>query len=190
MPLPSSQRPILVGVTGAQGVGKSTFCRNLVEALRREELGEIHLASGLGDAVRAREISIGRHSSSETIAVFYTEHLRREREATGITVLDRCAVDALAYTRALGVTDSVQLALYEEISALMISKLSVVVELEVGGPFSDSHAPHESPELRSKIAREISGLLSASTFPHLRTIASEPSAIANAVAMVRRAASA
>ncbi len=88
----------LIGVTGAQGVGKSTFCQALRNRLAEE--GPVILLDGLGDRLKLAGVPLGRHSDAATIAAVFAAHLDRETEAgPGLAILDRCLVDALAYPR-------------------------------------------------------------------------------------------
>ena len=129
---------VIVGITGAQGVGKSTFSRALRDALPAFCDTKIDLIDGLGQSVRELGIPVGSDSSAKSIAAIYIAHLRRQRLApNGIIILDRCAVDALAYVQCLNITSPVVTALYREVSALMLKELDLAVHLEMTGIFEE-----------------------------------------------------
>lgn len=147
--------PIFIGVTGAQGVGKTSFCSQLLDSLNANGLDEVEYLSGLGEKVR-RDHIVGSESTAESIAAVYAEHLRRQgRAKSPLIILDRCAVDALAHVRVLNVSSPAMRDLYEEVSATMIRQLTLVIHLRCGPMFAKTSASHETPEFRAAIAREI-----------------------------------
>jgi len=85
-----------VAVTGAQGSGKSTIVRALVERLngRMPELVPVH---GIGAYVGALKFPLGESATRDTISAFLLEHVRRERHAPAAAVFDRCLIDLVAY---------------------------------------------------------------------------------------------
>lgn len=181
VPLTLNQRPTVVAVTGAQGVGKSTFCRRLRCELSRRGFADIRLIGGLGDRLRTLGVPLGTASTEETIPAVFAAHLEREREITGGQfVLDRCLVDALAYARVLKLNNATFMRLYEGVTALSIRTLNFVVYLELSPSFEPSSSPHETPDLRRRIAEEIPKILEELGCPTLRLDASQQSSVARA----------
>lgn len=175
-----------VAVTGAQGVGKSTFCRNLHGKLAGAGVGEVALLDGLGDRIKGLGIPLGSASTPDTIAAVFTAHLEREAIAqSDMVVLDRCVVDALAYTRSLGVSSELELRLYEQVTALSARRLGFVVHLGLS-PFFEQRgaARHESPALRRAMAGEIPSIIDRLSLDHLTLDASTEQAIADAAQAV------
>lgn len=148
-------------ITGAHGVGKTTFSEALLKELPSRGVRNASLLTGLGPALRAAGVPLGSSSNSDTIAAVWAGHLQRERQeaSDGLVLLERCAVDAIAYTRALRVTSSVQTQLYEEVGALMSKRIDLVVHLKLSATFADKGAPHETPELRAEVAQLIPAIL-------------------------------
>ena len=161
----AEQKRTFIAVTGAQGVGKSTFCRHLGQKL--EDRGvHVTLLGGLGAALKAQGYVMGDKADDRTVAAVVQEHLRREREApSGIVILDRCLVDMLAYVRTLGVTPRPLLDVYEEVVKAMTPRLQLVVFLEMSDAFKVSRATHEDAVFRERIDREIKAVLQELALP-------------------------
>ncbi len=145
---------ILVGVTGAQSVGKSTFANGLARHLRSVQDRPVTLLEGLGERVRSLGIVVGSASSTDSIAAVYSAHLEREHALSegGIVIMDRCSVDALAYVRVLNVNSEIEKSLYENVTRLMARNISLVIHLEMSPAFVTSTAAHETPHHRNAIA--------------------------------------
>ena len=149
------QKPLLIGVTGAQGVGKSTFCKNLLVSLRAST-ESVELLEGLGARVAAMGFPLGSASTPASILAVFAAHLERESTASkGLVLLDRCVVDALAYTRALGISSEVERRVLEQVCVLSAERLSLVVHLELSSFFQTTSAAHESAELRDRVSTHI-----------------------------------
>lgn len=175
----------LVGVTGAQGVGKSSFCRRLIEDLQERKL-KVSLLDGLGDSVRSLGIPVGSGSTSDSIAAVFASHLRREREvACDLNVLDRCVVDALAYVRVLNKTSAIQGKMYEELSKTMARSLNFVIHLRLSKTFEITSASHETASDRLAIATEIPLVIRDLGVPSLSIDAADPTALADAISELR-----
>lgn len=175
----------LIGVTGAQGVGKSTFCRNLVAALRSADLGRAELLDGIRASIQAMGVPFGSASTAETIFAVWTAHLERESSASdALVVLDRCCIDALAYTRVLNVSSDLELRLFNQVALLASDRLDLVIHLRLSPFFEDKGAAHETAELRAAVAREIAIVLDCARPQHLELDASSPDAIDTAIRTV------
>ncbi|MFC6049480.1 AAA family ATPase [Methylobacterium hispanicum] len=151
-----SNGSLFVAVTGAQGVGKSTFAQKIYEQTERLPSTTACLLNGLGQSIRAFGIPVGSAASADSIASVYAAHIERERKVKAdIVVLDRCAIDALAYVRCLSKTSKSLSNLYEQVSASMFRNISLVVRLEKSGIFEQRKADHESDELRDCVDTQI-----------------------------------
>lgn len=176
----------LVGVTGAQGVGKSSFCRKLVNALQESGVN-VSLLEGLGDSVRSLGIPVGSDSTSDSIAAIFASHLRREREAAcNLNILDRCVVDALAYVRILKKTSPVQERMYEELSKSMARSLDLVIHLQLSTTFESTSANHETTSDRTAIARELPSVIRDLGLASLDIDAADRDALTGAISALKR----
>lgn len=172
--------PILIAVTGAQGVGKSTFCERLKLRLAQGRSQEPLLINGLGDKIRSMGVPLGAASNPETIFAIFHEHLRREREiaaTTEIVILDRCVIDALAYVRILDVTTQIQSDLFEELTKLASGRINLIFHLQLTDTFSVTSATHETPSIRAGIAELLPSILKELTVPYISLDASSDGAI-------------
>jgi hypothetical protein len=180
-------RRVLVAVTGAQGVGKTQFCERLVDRLSEIEIAVTHL-KGLGDAVRDKGIPVGSDATTDSVAAVYTSHLERERTAVGdVILLERCGIDALAYVRSLAVNTPLEIELYEEISRNLGDTLDLAIHLRLEGIFADKGKPHESPELRARVAEMIPSILAEFRISTLSLCATETDAIDRSVEAICKA---
>jgi len=170
-----------IGITGSQGVGKSTFCRALYDSVRSQTQNTVELLSDLGAQVRSRGIPVGINSNIDTIAAVFTAHLTRERTSSAsIVILDRCLVDALAYTRALDITSQAYTSLFEEIFKTKTSILSLVIHLELSSTFSRHNANHETQELRQSIDSIIPSVINENGLNYISMDAAQGDAITRA----------
>jgi hypothetical protein len=92
-------------------------------------------------------------------------------------VLDRCVVDALAYTRALRLSTEVERRLFEQAAVLASSRLAFVLHLRLSPFFLDKGAAHETPALRSEVAGEIETVLSELKLPRFDVNADSEDAV-------------
>lgn len=182
----SERIPFVVAVTGAQGVGKSTFCQSLTDELKKRGLTNACLLDGLGDRLRKMGVPLGIGSTPETIAAVFSAHLARESTiVTGPAVLDRCVVDALAYARRLSLSGSVFMSLYEGVAALSARRYGLIIELELSSFFRDREAAaHETTDLRRSIASEITLVLNTLGRPVLRIDAFGKAAVDRAASAI------
>jgi thymidylate kinase len=179
-------RRFFVAVTGAQGVGKSTFCARLVEALAQAGLGDFLLLDDLRGRVAAAKVPLGSGSTPATIHAVWVAHLEREQSPAGqFVLLDRCMVDALAYTRVLKVSSDLELRLFEQVALRSLPFLNLIVHLQLNEFFLNTGKPHETTEHRHAVALEIEEVIAASSPPVLNISAEQPDALEKAVEAVR-----
>lgn len=178
-------RSSFIAVTGAQGVGKTTFCRRLVDELRNRNFSDIALKTGLGDGVREKGLPVGAQATTQTIFAILSEHLRRERLSSGsIVVMDRCIVDAIAYIRTLDILSREQEEFVDEVGFIVSSRISLVIELQVSPSFSATAAMHETPQMRIDVAQRIPLIIAELDLPSVSLDASHPSAIDVAISEI------
>lgn len=183
------QETILVAVTGAQGVGKSTFCSAVLASLRASDR-QVHLISGLGEKLTAQGYRLGKSADEAAVAAVVLEHLTRERTAPpGIVILDRCLIDMLAYVRTLKVTHPPLLDVYEEIVRTLAPKIRLVLFLEMSEQFRVSSAEHEDAEFRSAIDAEVKSIISQLGMNTLSLDAADGMAVGVAVSAISGVAS-
>jgi GTPase SAR1 family protein len=174
----TTSRRYLVAVTGAQGVGKSTFCRGLVKHLREAGRKDVQLLEGLGESVLAMGVPLGSASTPETIFAVWATHLEREYTAgDGLTILDRCVIDALAYTRVLAVSTPLQLRTLEKTAILASQHLALVVHLCLSPFFKARGGSHETTDHREKVASEIQLILDQLQVPRIDLEADDDGAL-------------
>jgi hypothetical protein len=179
-------QPFFIGVTGAQGVGKSTFCRNLVAAIRSADLGEIALLDGIRGSIEGMGVPYGSDSTPDTIFAVWTAHLERESSASDtMVVLDRCCIDALAYTRVLNLSSPVERRLFEQVAALAAPRLDLIIHLRLSSFFDDKGGAHETPELRTAVSLEIKTILAGVQTRQLDLDAASDDAVGTSVQVVR-----
>lgn len=178
----------VAAVTGAQGVGKSTFCANFLAALDAAGLGGFRLVDDLRSRLELTGVPFGSGSTPETIHAVWVVHLERQADAGDERILlDRCVVDALAYTRVLAVSSDLERRLFEQIGRLALPGLDLIIHLRLSDFFADKGKPHETPEHRRLVAEEIALILDAWREPVLTLDADDPSSVDRAVTAVRAA---
>lgn len=184
-------KPYLIAVTGAQGVGKSTFCARLVTALDSAVPHDVYAVGGLRKRMEALGLPFGSASITETIPAVFASHLERDREfQAGIAVLDRCTIDALAYARCLNLAGPMHLRLYEAVTSFNAQAWSLVIHLELSTFFEQRGGDHETPELRLRVADEVSKIVDQLRRPTISVDAARPNAVELAATAVLAAISA
>jgi predicted ATPase len=174
-------RGFFVAVTGAQGVGKSTFCNNLLAELRRAGESRFLLLDDLRGRVAATGVPLGSGSTAATIHAVWVAHLEREESAnSNLVLLDRCSIDALAYTRVLAVSSDVELRLFEQIAHRMFRRIDLVIHLELSEFFRSKGKPHETAEHRIAVAEEVEHIATQSSRPILTLSADQHDAVGKA----------
>jgi predicted ATPase len=177
--------PFFVAVTGAQGVGKSTFCHALVSRLQQAGREDVRLFDGLGDNLKAMGVPLGSKSTPQTIFAVWATHLEREASvAGGLVVLDRCIVDALAYTRVLNLSSELERRVLEQAAILAAERLGFVVHLECSTFFADKRGSHETAEDRRRVADEIGVVLSQLDLPRICLRAEDPMSVGAALDVI------
>jgi len=172
-----------VGITGAQGVGKTTFCNALAATLMAKTTAQVHLSPSIGGRLKELGIPLGSSASADSVAAVYRAHIDRNLERNpGIVLFDRCAVDALAYVRALRVTSDAQTDMYERLTALLVRHLHLVIHLEMRGIFRTQHASHETTSLRADIAQLVPLIISELDLPSITIYAADTDAVEHAAA--------
>ena len=169
---------IFIGVTGAQGVGKSTFCMKLRNELVTRTSKDVALMDGLGAQIRALGFRVGSGSDTQSVAAVFAAHMLRERTApAGFVILDRCAIDALAYVRSLDLNTDVERMMYEEIARCMVGGLTLAVHLQMSATFASGHAAHETLFLRGRIADAILKIIGEFAVPSMSIDAAAPDCV-------------
>lgn len=159
-----AERPCFVAITGGQGVGKSTFCQKLYKALKESGVQDVQVMDGLREQMDAMGIPLGSSANPQTIFAVWTAHLERQNsDAKGLILLDRCVVDALAYTRALRIGTPIERLLFEQVAYLAADRLDLVIHLRLSKFFIEKGGAHETPELRLEVVNEVREII-----PHIK----------------------
>lgn len=168
MALIHSSPTVFVAITGAQGVGKTTFATRLGEFIATRITCNVDVLGGLRERMEALGVNLGSASTAITIPAVYASQLERELDARpGLAILDRCVVDAIAYTRALKVTDNLQLRLYEAITSIAAKNILLVIHLQLTPFFEEKGGSHETRELRHEVAELIPDIITELRIPAL-----------------------
>lgn len=148
-----------VGVTGAQGVGKSTLARQLFERCEAIYPGTCDHLPSLGAEVAQRGFPLGSSVTAESLAAFAAAHVRRERGSyKPITILDRNLLDLTAYARVSMAASEALLELLYELCCSYSTRYQLIVFVPMIPELAENPARHESAEFRQKIDREIPAL--------------------------------
>jgi predicted ATPase len=159
---------LIIALTGAQGVGKSTLVSALEKRLGQSSRVPCTVHKGLGQEVAATGVPIGEHANANTILAFARLHVRRERRIVGgIHILDRCLVDLLAYVRCVCNDQTVLIGLIEELTHFSLSRVDLVVHVPLISSLSESTSPHESTQFRRQIDKLIGDTLRGLSVKHV-----------------------
>jgi thymidylate kinase len=99
-------RPFRIAVSGAHGVGKTTFCSDLKAALLRGEGQSIsvELVTQVARSLNAQGIAINRGTEEDQYALFFAKHISNLFRTTksSVMIYDRTIIDSIAYATANG----------------------------------------------------------------------------------------
>jgi len=138
-----------IAITGAQGSGKSTVARGVAQQLNARGIATVAL-QGIGAYVSALNFPLGESATSDTIAAFLLEHIKRERHAPPMAVFDRCLVDLVAYAIIqLEPKDPIR-HLTIELAQLSIKRFARVFMTPIPPARIDLASPHESGVFRAR----------------------------------------
>jgi predicted ATPase len=164
---------VVIAITGAQGVGKST----LIDALQNEisRFGPCTSHKNLGASAALNGVPVGENANWLTILEFARLHIKREREiAEGIHILDRCFVDLLAYARQRCGTQAILLNMIEELTRSSLANYHLVVRIPIIPCLSQSRSANESTEFRFQIETSICKVLNDLTVDRVDLITTTP----------------
>lgn len=166
-----------IALTGAQGTGKSTLARALVEGLAAAGVADVHGYLGLGTTVSEAGHRVGGQADAEAVRHFFQAHLTREAEAQGsVQVFDRCLLDALAYAQVLGCFGREEFDSLCEAVKESSAGLARLLWLRITSDYPVLTPQDESPELRRAIDSAIGHLARTHAIP-LIEIAVTPESI-------------
>ena len=150
-----------IGLTGAQGTGKSTLARAVTDRLEAAGVAVEH-CFGLGEGAIASGLATGPSASAETVRLFANFHRAREerqaREDGAVRVFDRTLFDALAYAEVLGCLASGELEALREATIASCRRFAQLIWLRVTVDYPVLTAVDESPVFRRAIDSTIGRL--------------------------------
>lgn len=181
-----STNKITIGITGGHGVGKTTFCRALLPMVELNTSSSVELLEGLGDHARRRGIIVGSSANEESVLAIVAAHVERERKAMSIvTIYDRCLADALAYTRALKVTQPSATYLIEEVAYSGLDKLDFLIHLRLSEAFLSKRKEHETESFRMSVELELNRIFDEHAGNKIRLDAADASSLLQALDLIR-----
>lgn len=141
-----------ISLTGAQGTGKSTLARAIVERLRGERPLDVELCSGVGSQIAGAGFTTGAGASRDSVLAFAELHQQREAAASApIQVFDRCLIDTVAYARVLGCLTAHELARLEAATVAVSRLVTQLLWLRVTTDYPVLTSSDETPEFRRAI---------------------------------------
>ncbi|RYG99136.1 MAG: hypothetical protein EON58_04985 [Alphaproteobacteria bacterium] len=177
----------VLAVTGAQGVGKSTLCEALSKELAAAGYA-VERTTQLGPLLHADGVKLGSQSNSATIPAVFNAHVERELTyacSESLILYDRCAADALAYTRTLNVSSTDTKVICEGLTKSLLNRINLIVSLQLSAAFAAKGGGHETPALREAISTEIESIVIGSGRPYIRVDAADGLAISQIVEKIR-----
>jgi thymidylate kinase len=123
------RQPIRIAVSGAHGVGKTTFCLDLQAALTdsSSRAHSVELVKEVARTLRAEGVPINQGTTESQYARFFEKHLYNlliDRD-TDYVIYDRTVLDSLGYARANGNLGESWTNLVTTISRFLIREIDV-----------------------------------------------------------------
>ena len=166
---------LVIAITGAQVVGKTTLAAALKTELDRLGIKPCMAHHNLGVTAASKGVPLGGNANSNSILEFSRLHLKRERQmAGGIHLLDRCFIDVLAYGRQMCADQHMLLDLVEELARASLAHIDLVVRIPIIPCLAESKSKNESSEFRFKIENSIATILDVMPAIRLDVLSTTP----------------
>ena len=166
---------LVIAITGAQGVGKTTLAAALKTELDSHGIKPCWAHHNLGVTAASKGVPLGDNANSNSILEFSRLHIKRERQITGgVHILDRCFIDVLAYGRQMCVDQHILLGLVEELARASLARIDLVVRVPIIPCLAESKSKNESSEFRFKIENSITTILDVMPARRLDVVSTTP----------------
>jgi predicted ATPase len=166
---------LVIAITGAQGVGKTTLAAALKTKLDRLGINPCWAHHNLGVTAASKGVPLGGNANFNSILEFSRLHIKRERQmAGGVHLLDRCFIDVLAYGRQMCADQDILLDLVEELACASLSHIDLVVRIPIIPCLAESKSKNESSEFRFKIENSIATILDVMPARRLDVVSTTP----------------
>jgi len=156
--------PIRVAVSGAHGVGKTTFCRDLkatLESRAGRVAGSVELVTEVARTLSAEGIPINRETAEDQYALFFEKHISnlfRETQADFV-VYDRTILDSIAYATTNGNLAPPWIQFTKTVSQHVLNRIDVYFFIPIEIPLHDDGVRHTDADYQSQLDNAIMQVL-------------------------------
>ena len=170
---------IYIAVSGAQGVGKTTFCNDLAAALAasRTPAPSVEVRGDVARSLIAHGVSSDAGTSSEEYPLYFEGHVRNMFEPTSadFVLCERTIVDTIAYAKLNGNLDANWLRFAATLGRLTLSRFSLYCFIPIEFALESDGVRYADSTYQSNLAATINRVLeeTVSTYRVVRGSRSE-----------------
>jgi thymidylate kinase len=121
-PTKQPDQSLIVAVSGAQSVGKTTFCLDLRDELQRKGTVSVEVRTRVARDLKAKGIASDQFTDADEYPLYFRRHFENllRPSAADVVILDRSVLDTIAYAQLNGNVSPVWLGLCERLAELLI----------------------------------------------------------------------
>lgn len=144
--------PIKIAVSGAHGVGKTTFCNDLRSALEQSDV-VIHIVTEVARTLKAEGVPINRETQGSQYALFFERHVSNlfTNHTVDYVVYDRTILDSLAYAVVNGNLDLNWIRFIRTLSSIILKNIDVYCFIPIEFALSADGVRNTEAEYQRKL---------------------------------------
>ncbi len=160
-----------LAISGAQGVGKTTFCNDLSAALKDVAGVSVEMRARVARDLKDRGISSDERTSASDYAPYFERHIENllKDSVSDYVLLDRSIVDTLAYARVNGNLEPSWMRLSYRLAQLLSGRIRWYFFVPIEFGIEDDGVRYVSSEYQRRLQDEMLSVLGG-IFPHFVTV--------------------
>ena len=149
-----------VAVSGAHGVGKTTFCNDFADALRNKGLS-VDVKTDVARTLREEGVAINQQTEGAEYALFLEKHLDNlyAEPESDVVMYDRTMLDTIAYATANGNLDDRWLSFLRKAAAQLIRPVDLYLYISIEFGLEDDGIRATGQEYQTKVDQALMEIL-------------------------------
>lgn len=157
------KNPYRIAVSGAHGVGKTTFCDDLKIALQSDDWGNnsVHVVTDVARSLKAEGIPINQETVADQYAPFFERHFLNlfvDNDADFV-IYDRTILDSLGYATANGNLALPWMRLIKTIALRVIPSIRIYFFIRIEFDLEDDGVRHIGSAYQAQVDQAIMEVL-------------------------------
>lgn len=180
--------PVRIAVSGAHGVGKTTFCFDLKRSLESDSLHSVHVFTEVARALRAEGIPINRETKESQYALFFEKHVSNLflGHSAEYLVYDRTILDSLAYGLVNGNLDQNWVRFVSTLASFIMKQVNWYFFIPIEFPLSADGIRNVETEYQTKVDEALVGLVRRTCPEFVMLTGSRSERVGRALSLIRQ----